>query len=88
MPRAFRRSDEGKHVFTADGELVGRIEHVEDGRAFVDLDRGLPASRVRHAIDQVGRERCVIEPSHVASFDGPDRLTLQTMQSPESRPRW
>ncbi|WP_435365503.1 hypothetical protein [Haloarchaeobius sp. DYHT-AS-18] len=85
MARGFRRTDEGKHVFTADGELVGRIERVDDGQAVVDLGRGLPASRVRHAVDQNTRGQFVLEPSHVASFDGPDRLTLRAMRASGSR---
>ncbi|WP_439028291.1 hypothetical protein [Haloarchaeobius sp. DT45] len=87
MARAFRRSDEGKHVFTADGELVGRIERVEDRVAFVDLDRGLPASRVRRVVDQTLAGKHVLEPSRVASFDGDDQVTLRTLPSPRSRRR-
>ncbi|MCT9095136.1 hypothetical protein [Haloarchaeobius sp. HME9146] len=85
MARGFRRTDEGKYVFTADGELVGRIERVEDGQALVDLGKGHPASRVRHAIEQNQGGKYVLEPTHVASFDGPDRLTLRAMRAPGSR---
>jgi len=35
MVRDFRRDDEGKMVMTAKGDMVGKIEQVESGRAHI-----------------------------------------------------
>ncbi|MBX0296253.1 hypothetical protein [Haloarcula nitratireducens] len=44
MVRNFRSEDEGKHVMTADGDMVGTIERASGGTAHVKPDSGLSGS--------------------------------------------
>lgn len=44
MARKFSPTDEGKHVLTADGDMVGRIDGVTGGKAHVTVDESLSQS--------------------------------------------
>lgn len=44
MTRQFRAKDQGKHVLTADGDMVGTIDAVKSGRAHVTVDESLSQS--------------------------------------------
>jgi len=41
MPEQFESNDRGKRVVTAEGYVIGRIDHVEDGEAYVRPKPGL-----------------------------------------------
>ncbi|WP_435334609.1 hypothetical protein [Haloarchaeobius sp. TZWWS8] len=83
MNRPFRASDEGKHVFTADGELVGTVSSVEASEAHVDLDGGVPSSTVRNAVAEDEDGNAIIEQRHVDVVEG-ERLTLTSLETDTS----
>jgi hypothetical protein len=41
MVRNFNSSDEGKHVMTADGDMVGTVDRISGGSAHVKPDNSL-----------------------------------------------
>ena len=44
MVRAFKSSDKGKKVMTADGEMVGTVDAIDGDEAHVAVDSGLSGS--------------------------------------------
>ena len=44
MVRAFKSSDEGKKVMTADGDMVGTVDKIQGDEAHVRVDTGLSGS--------------------------------------------
>ncbi|WP_435360221.1 PRC-barrel domain-containing protein [Haloarchaeobius sp. DFWS5] len=83
MNRALRPTDEGKHVFTADGELVGTVSDVRDGRAHVDLNDVVPSSTVRNAVETDDEGLHIILAEQVETI-GEGRITLRTLTTDET----
>ena len=70
MVRNFREEDEGKHVRTSEGDMVGTIESVSGSSAHVRPDEDLSRStRRRLGWTEEGEETYEIRKSHV------DRIT-------------
>lgn len=66
MVRNFRSEDEGKHVRTSDGDMVGTIDSASGSRAHVRPDEDLSRStRRRLGWTEEGEETYEIRTSHV-----------------------
>lgn len=79
MPRNFRSSDEGKHVVTADGDMVGTIEEASGSNAHVTPDQDLSRSiRRRLGWTEEGEESYQLNKSEVESFG--DQIQLKSSE--------
>lgn len=66
MARNFSSEDEGKHVRTSDGDMVGTIDSVSGSKAHVRPDEDLSRStRRRLGWTEEGEETYEISTSHV-----------------------
>jgi len=71
MARDFTNADEGKHVMTADGDMVGTIEQVSGGMAHVSPDASLDRSiRQKLGWSEEGEATYELRSDHVDQFSG------------------
>lgn len=78
MVRDFESKDEGKHVMTADGEVVGTIEQIRGSDAHVKPDAGLSRSmRRKLGWPEHGDDTYQLRKTNVDSIDD-DGIHLKT----------
>lgn len=71
MARDFTNDDEGKHVMTADGDMVGTIESVTGSTAHVKPDKSLSKSiRRRLGWSEEGEDTYELRKSKVDKISG------------------
>jgi len=71
MARDFTNADEGKHVMTADGDMVGTIETVSGGMAHIKPDASLDRSiRQQLGWSEEGADTYELRSDHVDAFSG------------------
>jgi hypothetical protein len=69
MPRDFKSSDKGKHVMTADGDVIGTVEKTSGGTAHIKPDADLSRSVRRKLGWEDDAETYRLKKSMVDSFD-------------------